>query len=139
MIRIEQSETLEAAVLDIRRRVFIEEQGIPEDAELDGTDGGCIHWLLFDGETPVATLRTKIGRAELKIGRVATLPQGRGRGFAAKLMDAAMAYGKANGLSSAYLSAQEDVIPWYERFGFVAEGQAYDDGGIPHRDMRCSL
>lgn len=138
-IRIEASVTLSKPVLAIRRTVFIEEQGIPEAAELDGTDGGCIHWLLVDAGDAVATLRTKAQGDQIKIGRVATLLQARGRGHAARLMEAAMAQARDAGLMRAYLSAQVEVIPWYERFGFVAEGPAYDDGGIPHRDMYAPL
>lgn len=138
-IRIEQSAELTDAVLDIRRRVFINEQGIPEEVELDGTDGGCLHWLLYDADQPRATLRSKITGTELKIGRVATLPEGRGKGFAGQLMRAALDWGREKGVATVYLSAQQDVIPWYEGFGFVAEGAFYDDGGIPHRDMRLVL
>ena len=138
-LEIERSDVLGPEVLAIRRAVFIEEQGIPEAAELDGTDGGCVHWLVREDGAPVATLRTKAAGDELKIGRVATLVAARGRGHGRRLMEAAMADARGAGLSRAYLSAQAEVIPWYEAFGFAAEGPAYDDGGIPHRDMRRVL
>ena len=134
-VTIEMSDELGPEVLALRREVFIDEQGIPEAAELDGTDGGCVHWLLRDDGAAVATLRTKSADGVLKIGRVATRAAHRGRGHARRLMDAAMTRGRTEGLSRAYLSAQEEVIPWYEGFGFVGEGPFYDDGGIPHRDM----
>lgn len=138
-IRIEMSDTLSDEVLTLRRRVFIEEQGIPEADELDGTDGGCVHWVLrLDGKA-VATIRTKRLGDTIKIGRVATLAEARGRGFATRLMRLALDKARADGATKAYLSAQEDVIPYYARLGFEAEGPAYDDGGIPHRDMHATL
>lgn len=136
---IETSDVLTPEVLGIRRTVFIDEQGIPEADELDGTDGGCTHWLLRQDGRAVATLRTKFTGGELKIGRVATLQEARGHGYARHLMERAMASGRDAGLTRAYLSAQEDVVPWYQRFGFQAEGAFYDDGGIPHCDMRAPL
>ena len=138
-ITVETSDVLAPEVLAIRRAVFIDEQGIPEAAELDGTDGGCTHWLLRSEGTPVATLRTATSDDVLRIGRVATLAPARGRGHARRLMDAAMAHGRSSGLTTARLSAQQGVVAWYERLGFVAEGPFYDDGGIPHRDMRAAL
>ncbi|MBM2575473.1 GNAT family N-acetyltransferase [Jannaschia sp. Os4] len=124
----------------LRWTVFVEEQGIPVEAEMDGTDPGCTHWVLREDGAPVATLRTKvIDDSTLKIGRVATLAEARGRGHARRLMEAALAEARAAGLARGYLSAQEEVVGWYEAFGFVAEGGPYDDGGIPHRDMWADL
>ncbi len=123
----------------IRRAVFMEEQGIPAALEFDGTDGGCVHWVLSEAGEAVATLRTKTADGVCKIGRVATLAHARGRGHAARLMRAALEAARAEGAARAYLSAQESVIPWYEGFGFVAEGATYDDAGIPHRDMWAAL
>ena len=138
-VEIERSDDPTAA-RRIRWTVFVEEQGIPVEAEMDGTDPGCTHWLLREDGRAVATLRTKVVEGDvLKIGRVATLADARGRGHGRRLMEAAMADARARGLSRAYLSAQREVIGWYEGFGFAAEGAFYDDGGIPHRDMRADL
>ncbi|MEM7711943.1 MAG: GNAT family N-acetyltransferase [Pseudomonadota bacterium] len=136
---VERSGHPTPAVLDIRRKVFIDEQGIPEDVELDGTDPGFVHWLLRDDGIAVATLRTKIADGVVKIGRVATLGSARGRGHARHLMQAALDAARAEGATRAYLSAQQDVLAWYARFGFTGDGAFYDDGGIPHRDMWADL
>ncbi|GIT92762.1 N-acetyltransferase [Jannaschia pagri] len=138
-ISIERSDALTDEVLAIRRAVFIDEQGIPEADELDGTDGGCTHWILREGGVAVATIRTKSDGRTLKIGRVATLSQARGRGYAARLMADALETARSQGVARLYLSAQQDVVPWYARFGFAAYGAPYDDGGIPHFDMELLL
>ncbi|WP_308917403.1 GNAT family N-acetyltransferase [Jannaschia sp. LMIT008] len=136
---VEVFDVLPPAAEAIRRAVFIEEQSVPEALELDGTDDGYLHWVLSEGGRPAATLRSRVRDGVLKVGRVATLADHRGRGHARRLMAEAMARGRAEGARRAYLSAQEAVIPWYEGLGFVAEGPAYDDAGIPHRDMWAAL
>ena len=108
---------------------------MPEPLELDGTDPGFTHWVLWDGRVPVATLRSRVSDGVLKIGRVATDAGHRRRGHARTLMNAAMGQARDAGATRAYLSAQRDVIGWYEAFGFTAQGDFYDDAGIPHRDM----
>ena len=138
-VAIEWSHALTDEVRRIRRAVFMEEQGISEADEFDGTDGGCVHWLLRDGGRAVATLRTKRQGDVVKIGRVATLRHARGRGHAGELMGRAMDEARTAGAVRAFLSAQVPVIGWYERFGFAAEGAPYDDAGIPHRDMWAAL
>ena len=54
-------------------------------------------------------------------------------------MREAMVWGRSRGAARAVLSAQEAVVPWYAAFGFEARGAAYDDAGIPHRDMEADL
>ena len=138
-ITVETSAALGPEVVAIRRAVFVVEQGVSEACELDGTDEGCTHWLLREDGRAVATLRTRRDGDAVKIGRVATVTAARGRGHAARLMGEAMAAARADGARRAVLSAQVAVIPWYERLGFRAAGAAYDDAGIPHRDMAAVL
>lgn len=124
----------------IRWAVFVEEQGIAPADELDGTDGGCAHWLLRDGEgRAVSTLRTRREGDVVTIGRVATLPEARGRGHARRLMEAAVASARAEGAARVVLGAQEAVVGWYEAMGFAAHGPPYDDAGIAHRSMTLAL
>ncbi|MEM9797733.1 MAG: GNAT family N-acetyltransferase [Pseudomonadota bacterium] len=139
MIQIERHDHLTAEVHAIRRAVFMEEQGISEAEEFDGTDPGCTHWLLSEDGQASATLRTRIDGDTFKIGRVATLATARGRGHAGRLLQAAIDAARQDGLARVYLSAQMDVAPWYARFGFVTYGSVYDDAGIPHIDMELRL
>ncbi|UWQ21770.1 GNAT family N-acetyltransferase [Jannaschia sp. W003] len=134
---IERFDAPPPEALAIRWRVFVEEQGVPEADELDGTDGGCAHWLLREADgRAVATLRSKVTDGEMHVGRVATLADARGRGHGRALMDAAVAEAQAGGLRAVVLSAQESAVAFYEAQGFRAEGAPYMDAGIPHRTMR---
>lgn len=125
-----------AACLAIRRRVFIEEQGVAEDLEVDGRDGEAVHLLARLDGAPVGTLRIRTVGDAAKLERVAVLAGHRGAGIGAALTRAALDAARAMpGVVRAKLGAQVPVIAFYERLGFTASGPVYDDAGIPHRDM----
>lgn len=123
----------------IRRRVFIEEQNVPEALELDELDATAVHLLATQDGRPVGTARLLIDGKTAKIGRVAILPELRGTGAGAALMRAALEELRARGVRTAKLGAQTHAIGFYERLGFTVYGPEYDDAGIPHRDMSLSL
>lgn len=123
----------------LRRAVFILEQNVPPELELDGLDATATHLLATVDDHPVGTARLITKDDTGKIGRVCVLSAHRGAGLGEQLILAAMDHFRAAGLTRAYLSSQSHAIPFYERLGFVAEGPDYDDAGIPHRDMYCPL
>ncbi|SDK69318.1 GNAT family N-acetyltransferase [Paracoccus chinensis] len=123
----------------IRRRVFIEEQNVPEELELDDLDATAVHLLATQDGRPVGTARLLIEGETAKIGRVAILPELRGTGAGAALMRAALDELRARGVTMAKLGAQTHAIGFYERLGFTVYGPEYDDAGIPHRDMSLAL
>ena len=122
--------------LAIRRTVFIEEQHISEPDELDGHDHEAVHFIGVDADEDVSTGRMLIAGGVAKLQRIAVLKHARGRHLGLDLiklmMDVAEQYGDVETFK---LSAQSYAIPFYERLGFVAYGEDYDDAGIPHRDM----
>jgi predicted GNAT family N-acyltransferase len=120
----------------VRRRVFIEEQRVPEALEWDEWDVPSLHALVRDGGEPVATGRLV---PDGRIGRMAVLPAWRGRGVGAAVLDRLLDVARARGLTEVVLSAQVEAMPFYARAGFVAEGPEYDEVGIAHRSMRLSL
>lgn len=138
-MRIERTDDI-AACHALRRAVFIDEQGVPEADEMDDLDGQAIHILAWDGDTPVGTARLLQKGTIGKIGRVCVLPQARGTGLGAALINTSLQILRDQpGLTRAMLGAQTHAIGFYEKLGFVAEGPIYDDGGIPHRDMLRDL
>lgn len=128
-----------SACAAIRRRVFIEEQNVPEDLELDEFDATALHLLATCRGRPIGTARLLIAGDSAKIGRVAVLPEARGTGAGVALMRAALDELRARGVRVAKLGAQTHAIGFYERLGFTAHGPEYDDAGIPHRDMTLAL
>ena len=124
----------------LRRVVFIDEQGVSEEDEVDGLDGEAIHLLAFDGDEPVGTARLLVKGAVGKIGRVCVLPVARGTGLGAALIRAALdELRRQPGVTVAYLGSQSHATGFYEKLGFVVEGEEFMDAGIPHRHMRRAL
>ncbi len=129
-----------APCLDLRRRVFIEEQGVAEAEEVDGLDGGCRHLLARVGGQPVGAARLRLLGDVAKIQRVCVLPAHRGTGLGAAMIRELIAAARNTpGVRQVRLGSQTHAIGFYERLGFTAEGSVYDDAGIPHRDMVMTL
>ena len=129
-----------AACRALRRTVFIEEQGVSEANEVDEFDGEALHLLATQDGRPVGTARLLPKGETLKIGRVCVLSEMRGQGLGASLILKALEVGReSGGFKKALLGSQSHAVPFYERLGFTAFGQEYDDAGLPHRDMECDL
>lgn len=126
----------------IRWDVFVHEQAVPEDLEIDQADQTAKHALISVDGSPAGTARLLLdtpNKGEAKIGRVATLAAFRGRGLASALMRFLEAEAARQGQRKITLDAQVAVIPLYERLGYVAFGPIFDDAGIDHRKMSRSL
>jgi len=119
----------------IRRKVFMEEQGVSEAEEHDGTDGACIHLVAYDSDLPVSTGRIMVTRDDFIIGRVATLASHRGRGIATGVMQALIDACVTMGGERQILHSQTSARPFYEKLGFTAYGEEFMDAGIPHIAM----
>ena len=125
------------ALLEIRQQVFIVEQGVPEARERDGLDDGCWHLLACDeAGRPIGCGRLT---AEHKIGRMAVLSDWRGRGVGAALLRELIGRARALGWPQVSLAAQVGAIGFYERAGFSAHGEVFDDAGLAHRTMQLAL
>ncbi|MCK8515791.1 GNAT family N-acetyltransferase [Methylonatrum kenyense] len=127
-------DSLRSEAVVIRFGVFVLEQQVPEELELDLHDPDCVHWLVraADGDA-IATARLA---PDGQIGRMAVMPDWRGRGIGSALLRAMVDYAREAGLPTPHLHAQEQALGFYERQGFIAEGPGFDDAGIPHRAMR---
>ena len=129
-------EELAADAGEIRRVVFIEEQGVSREEEWDGRDGACRHFLALQEGRPVGTARLL---PDAHIGRVAVLAEARGAGIGVALMRAAIEAARRDGHPAVELAAQTHALAFYARLGFAAHGPEFLDAGIPHRNMRLSL
>ena len=136
LIRVADWSRDEAALACVRRRVFVEEQAVPEDLEWDGEDAGAQHWLALINDAPVGTARMRAGG---HIGRLAVLKEQRQSGIGSLLLGAAIAAARAQGLTEVHLHAQVQALDFYARHGFVAVGAQFMDAGIPHREMRLGF
>jgi len=124
-------------LLQVRCEVFVVEQGVSEDIEIDEHDPVSIHFLARDSAgLPIGTARLL---PEGRIGRMAVLAPWRRSGVGRALLSAAMETARARGDCRLYLHAQVHSIPFYESLGFSVCGEEFDEADIPHREMECFL
>jgi predicted GNAT family N-acyltransferase len=124
----------------LRRKVFIDEQGVSEADELDDLDEVAIHLLAQDDGQAIGSARLLVQGEVGKIGRVCVLAPARGRGIGAALIRYAVQTFRAqSGITRVKLGAQTHALGFYEALGFHAVGDVYDDAGIAHQDMYLAL
>ncbi len=133
------AEAQNAAFL-VRQEVFIWEQGVPEEFEIDEMDPSAIHVLAYKGAQCIGTARlVDLGGGRAQIGRMAVLVSFRNQGIGRQILENLIGRAKPLGASFLILHSQLTAISFYEKFGFIAEGPTYEEAGIAHRNMILSL
>ncbi|MBW9332163.1 GNAT family N-acetyltransferase [Herbaspirillum sp. RU 5E] len=128
---------LRAHAQPIRFEVFVDEQKVPADIELDDMDPHCVHAVAYDeAGQPLATGRLL---PDGHIGRMAVRKAGRGRGVGGAVLQVLIAAARARGDAEVILNAQSHAEGFYQRYGFVREGEPFMEAGIPHITMRARL
>ncbi|CAN5356585.1 GNAT family N-acetyltransferase [soil metagenome] len=120
----------------IRFTVFVDEQKVPASIENDEFDALSIHAVAYEDDRPCGTGRLL---PDGHIGRMAVLAAWRGQGIGGRILTALIGAARARGDSAVVLNSQVQAMPFYEDFGFVAEGDEYLEAGIPHRTMALPL
>jgi len=125
--------------LSVRYAVFVDEQGVPEDLEVDDHEDDAVHFVAYDDGEPVGAARLReyedgVGKVE----RVAVLEARRGEGWGAALMDELEATASER-YDELYLHAQLPAAGFYDDRGYVRDGEQFEEAGIPHVAMRKRL
>jgi predicted GNAT family N-acyltransferase len=120
------------AAIALRHEVFVVEQRVPIDEEVDEHDETALHLVAIDDGRVVATARVVMDGETAKLGRVAVAADARRRGIASRLIAAAEAEAAALGAHRVALAAQTGALALYERAGYVAYGERFPDAGIEH-------
>jgi predicted GNAT family N-acyltransferase len=138
MLRVELGDWdhLSTWAAPIRQTVFVEEQKVPVEMEIDAWDPQSVHAVAFDAAVAVGTGRLL---PDGHIGRMAVLQTARGAGTGSALLLALMDEARRRGHRAAVLSAQTHAVPFYLRHGFEVASGEYLDAGIPHVDMQRAL
>jgi predicted GNAT family N-acyltransferase len=132
-------EQLRQQALAIRRRVFIEEQGVPEAIEMDADDARAFHVVAIRGTQAVGCARMVPHRDYVKIGRMAVEREWRGQGVGRRLLDTMLQQARSLGYRRAILHAQLHAEGFYLKAGFEPQGGVFDEAGIPHRRLEREL
>ena len=136
-VRLVSWDAAQASLAAVRRAVFIDEQRVPEALEWDGLDPRCVHALAEDAQgRPIGTARLL---PDGHIGRMAVLQPWRRKGVGGALLCAMLSEARRRGLRVVHLHAQVHAVPFYERYGFAREGEAFLEAGIPHVRMVRNL
>lgn len=127
-------------VAALRTRVFVVEQGVPPEIEQDAADATAVHVLSRDDSgRVVATGRLLLRGRGASIGRMATDAASRGRGHATAVLAELHRQAVLRGVTEVELHAQLTARALYERAGYVAVGEEFEEAGIAHVVMRRRL
>jgi predicted GNAT family N-acyltransferase len=125
-----------AEIAALRTRVFVEEQGVPPEIEQDAADDDAVHVLSRDDSGAlVATGRLLVRGTTAGIGRMAADASVRGRGHGAAVLTELHRQAILRGVTEIELHAQVSARGFYERAGYTAVGEEYEEAGITHVTM----
>lgn len=124
----------------IRIKVFVEEQNVPLAMERDEYDETATFALIYDElNKPIATGRMIFQNGNYFIGRVAVLPEYRGKGLGAKIMQMLIDAARQRDIKEIIIHAQTHAKKFYQKLGFKEFGDVYDEAGIEHISMKIEL
>jgi len=134
---VETEEEMEGA-LSVRFRVFVAEQQVPMDEELDEFDSSATHAIVLSQGEVVATGRIVYGNEDsaARIGRMAVDMEWRRKGLGGRLLTFLEEEAASRGVSTYILNAQEYVKQFYANHGYVERGETFLEADIVHILMR---
>lgn len=120
----------------VRKEVFVKEQHVPEEEEIDQFEDTSEHIVIYDGGQPVGAGRWRLKDGHGKLERICVMKSHRSLGVGAVIMQALEKAAAAKGADSFLLHAQTQAVPFYEKQGYrVTSGEEFLDAGIPHLEM----
>lgn len=126
-------------LIRLREEVFVVEQHVPIQIELDEHDDRATHLIVRLGSDLIGTARLVVDGSLGKIGRMAIQYAYRRNKVGHALMDHLVRLARDKGLTRLVLHAQEQTVAFYRKMGFQPEGPAFQEAGISHRKMVRSL
>ncbi len=132
---VETEEDMEAAV-GIRFRVFVDEQSVPAEIELDEYDAVATHAIAIEGGEAIATGRMYFEDGGAHIGRMAVEQTHRRRGVGGLVLRFLEDEARSQGATEVVLHAQDYVKAFYAAHGYTEHGDTFMEAGILHVEMR---
>lgn len=123
-------------IIALRHETFVLGRGVPPEVEIDGRDPEHMHFCIYDGEVLVAYLRAEDLGGMLHVGRVAVNAEKRKNGYGRLLFDWVYEYAAKSDIAYIEVSAVKTAQGFYEKIGFVSEGNYYLETGVPHIYMK---
>ncbi|WML49543.1 GNAT family N-acetyltransferase [Neobacillus sp. PS3-34] len=123
----------------VRKKVFIEEQNVPAEEEIDQYEDDCVHFVLYNGEQPSGACRFRVVDGYGKVERICVMKDQRKSGAGKAIMKAIEKHAQENGVQRLKLNAQTHAIPFYSGLGYDTVSEEFLDAGIPHKTMVKSI
>jgi len=125
--------------LSIRKDVFVKEQNVPLEEEIDNIDRRAVHIIVYEDEIPIGTGRVFKEKRKWFAGRLAVIEEKRGCGIGKLMMVKLIDFAREKGAKKLYLYAQTYICNFYRELGFTEIGDVFMDAGIPHIEMYKKL
>lgn len=138
-VRIVSSEQELHDAFSVRKQVFINEQNVPEEEEIDQFEDEAVHFVLYNNGMPAGAGRFRTVDGNGKVERICVLKENRQSGSGKAIMDKIEEHAKKQGLPALKLNAQTQAIPFYEKLGYQVISEEFMDAGIPHRTMKKNI
>ena len=127
-------------VFEVRRRVFVMEQGVQAAVEYDGLDDRALHVVARDGNRAIGTARVRfLGLNQAKVERMAVLEPFRRKGTGSAILSFLKSELRSRGIEHLVLHAQVSVTGFYLTHGFAETGRPFWEAGIEHIEMHMDL
>ncbi|MEH7354654.1 GNAT family N-acetyltransferase [Neobacillus drentensis] len=131
---VENQKELEEAFL-VRKIVFVEEQNVPLEEEIDQFEDDATHFVIYHEGSPVGAGRFRVVDGYGKVERICVLKEARKTGAGKAIMKAIESFADTQGLHKLKLNAQTHAIPFYSGLGYEVVSEEFLDAGIPHKTM----
>jgi predicted GNAT family N-acyltransferase len=131
---VENQKELEDA-FSIRKTVFVEEQNVPLEEEIDQFEDEAVHFVLYNDDSPIGAGRFRVVDGYGKVERICVLKEARKTGAGNAIMNGIEEHALEQGLHKLKLNAQTQAIPFYARLGYEVVSEEFLDAGIPHKTM----
>lgn len=140
IVKVVKTEEELQLAYEVRKKVFVDEQGVPEHLELDEFDASSIHFIVQDGGDTIAAARLReLETGVGKIERVSVIKEQRGNHLGVLIMEHIESFAREHGWKKLKLNAQVHALPFYEKLGFVITSPEFLDAYIPHRAMEKDI
>lgn len=133
-IRIADEKDIKS-VFSLRFEVFVDEQNVPPEIEIDNEDDNAIHIIAEENGNAIGCGRLVLGEFDAHIGRLAVKKTHRGSGIGAKICEFIIDYCYDNGYKNIWLNSQLQAKTFYEKLGFIPQGETFIEAGIEHIKM----
>lgn len=135
---VENPKELEDAYT-VRKIVFVDEQNVPFEEEIDQFENDATHFVLYHEGSPVGAGRFRNVEGYGKVERICVLKEARNIGAGKAIMETIESHAREKDFRKVKLNAQTQAIPFYEKLGYEVVSEEFMDAGIPHKTMVKNL